>query len=78
MLCLSPTYSGGFVSGGADGNVGVWDNQLNVKGSIITIRQVHFSLATYWNWRCLVSGSSGCVVVFVVVVSVVAAGVDVL
>ncbi|CAB1111885.1 unnamed protein product [Ectocarpus sp. CCAP 1310/34] len=43
VLCLSPTYSGGFVSGGADGNVCVWDNQLNVKGSIITIRQVHFS-----------------------------------
>ncbi|CAM9415834.1 unnamed protein product, partial [Ectocarpus fasciculatus] len=39
VLCLSPTYSGGFVSGGADGNVCVWDNQLNVKGSIITIRQ---------------------------------------
>lgn len=47
MLCLSPTYSGGFVSGGADGNVCVWDSQLNVKGSIITIRQVHFSLVMY-------------------------------
>ncbi len=40
VLCLSPTYSGGFVSGGCDGKVGVWDKNLNAKGAPISITQV--------------------------------------
>lgn len=41
VLCLSPTYSGGFASGGADGIVRVWDENLDAKGASITISKVN-------------------------------------
>lgn len=40
VLCLSPTYSGGFASGGADGIVRVWDESLDAKGAAINISEV--------------------------------------
>ena len=39
MLCMSPTHSGGFVSGGADGVVRVWDENIAAKGASFDIGQ---------------------------------------
>lgn len=39
VLCMSPTHSGGFVSGGADGMVRVWDETITAKGASINIGQ---------------------------------------
>lgn len=36
---MSPTYSGGFVSGGADGVVRIWGENLDAKGACINISQ---------------------------------------
>lgn len=42
---MSPTYSGGFVSGGADGIVRVWDENLGAKGVPINVGLVSVSQA---------------------------------
>lgn len=42
VLCLSPTPSGGFVSGGADGEVRLWDESFNVKELPVTIPKVKY------------------------------------
>lgn len=43
---MSPIHSGGFVSGGADGVVRVWDENLAAKGASINISQASTRGAT--------------------------------
>lgn len=55
VLCMSPTHSGGFVSGGADGVVRVWDENLAAKGATINI----VSQASILDRECLSQGGGG-------------------